>query len=201
MAKAPGGKPAPASPGAATRGRPGSEGITPLRLPSPSSPSSFLRRRAGAAPLALRPPGPARPASPQAAGARPRGPARELCREEKLGSQSGRQESEARGGGAALRWARGAAGARRGVQASPRRRLPRALVLRAVFLFTSSPRLLARARGRAGDVDRRADGAATSSPARRPPAGGRFGGIQVQGARGLGGGGCGRSALPQGNHF
>lgn len=186
MAKAPGGKPAPASPGAATRGRPGSEGITPLRLPSPSSPSSFLRRRAGAAPLALRPPGPARPASPQAAGARPRGPARELCREEKLGSQSGRQ-SEARGGGAALRWARGAAGARRGVQASPRRRLPRALVLRAVFLFASSPRLLARARGRAGDVDRGADGAATSSPARRPPAGGRFWRDPSSGCPGAGG--------------
>lgn len=126
VAKAPGGKPAPASPGAATRGRPGSEGTTPLRLPAPSSPSPFPRRRAGAAPLAPRPPGPTRPASPQAAGARPRGPARELCREEKLGSQSGGQESGARGGGAALRWARGAAGARRRVQAAPGRRLPRA---------------------------------------------------------------------------
>lgn len=95
-----GGKPAHKSPGAATAGRLGSEGITPPRLPAPSSPSPspFPRRRAGAraAPLAPRSPGPAR--FPPTAGARPRGPALELCREEKLGCESGGRESEARGG-------------------------------------------------------------------------------------------------------
>lgn len=206
MVKAPGGKPAPASPDAATRGRPGSEGITPLSLPSPSSPSSFPRRRAGAAPLALRPPGPTRPASPKLpapgrgvrlenfAGKRNLAASRE---DKKVRRGAGKRRS----GGRAVRQVPGAGCRPPGGGGSHVPRAAALVQLRAVFLFASSPRLLARARGRAGDVDWGADGAAHSRQARRPPAGVRFGGIQVQGARGLGGGGCGRSALPQGNHF
>lgn len=152
-----GGKPAHKSPGAATAGRLGSEGITPPRLPAPSSPSPspFPRRRAGAraAPLAPRSPGPAR--FPPTAGARPRGPALELCREEKLGCESGGRESEARGGAgrgcrrsrARGRGAQVGARGRVGAQAAAGRQVPRARRPRGAG---RSARPLGRAAGRPG---------------------------------------------------
>ena len=83
-------------------GQAGVGGDHPAEAPRPflpfpfsfSAPPSRSRSRA-ARPAAARP-GPAR--FPPTAGARPRGPALELCREEKLGGASGGRESEARGG-------------------------------------------------------------------------------------------------------
>ena len=234
-----GGKPAHESPGAATAGRLGSEGITPPRLPAPSSPSPspFPRRRAGAgaAPLAPRPPGPARPASLRLpapgrgvrlwnfAGKRNLAARREDEKVRRAAGRGGAAAGAGRGGRGAQVGARGRVGAR----AAAERQVPRAGPPRGAGR-PARPRGRAAGRPGRGRPPLRGSGRASPfSPARggsllrgagrvtvtrerrrchlplaQPsPAGGVFCLIQVQGAQRLRGGGGGRSALPQGNHF